>query len=146
MSSNPCMAHMACMFKPSMAHTIFTKGIPTCILDLLKIVLVFLTMITKKEMLLHHSPLPITTGRKHRAEAALLIFFFQSVLYTHRKSPLEKDYLHLAEPKKWKSNMRKAAQSDVMLHSLEILSFYCIPLQGIGQSCSTSEDERRKKG
>lgn len=92
-------------------------------------------------MLLHHSPLPITKGRKHRAEAALLKFFFQSVLCTHRNSHLEEDYLHLAEPKKPKSNMRKAAQSDVMLHALEILSFYCIPLQGIRQNCSTSEDE-----
>lgn len=42
--------------------------------------------------------------------------------------------------------MRKAAQSDVMLHSLEILSFYYIPLQGIRQSCSTSEDEQKEKG
>lgn len=49
-------------------------------------------------------------------------------------------------PRSRRANMRKAAQSDVMLHSLAILSFYYIPLQGIRQSCSTSEDEQKEKG
>lgn len=37
-------------------------------------------------MLLHHSPLPITKGRKHRAEAALLNFFFSiCIMYTQEQ-------------------------------------------------------------
>lgn len=97
-----------CLNPPSMAqHTVLHKEQPYLHPRLVQDCSGFLTMVRKKEMLLHHSPLPIATGRKHRAEAALLLFFFflPSVLYaTQRKSPLkEEDHLHVAEPKKSKS-------------------------------------------
>lgn len=95
-----------CLNRPWYNILIFRKSSPTCILRHVTDCSGFWTVVRKKGRLLHYSPLPITTGTKHRAEAALVLLgFFSSILYaSHRKSPLkEEDYLHTAEPKKSKS-------------------------------------------
>lgn len=93
-----------CLNPPWHNTLIFTESSPTCILDMLQIVLGFESWLEEREgfSITHLSPLQ----QGQSTEQKLLLFvFFSSILYaSHRKSPLkEEDYLHVAEPKKSKS-------------------------------------------
>lgn len=109
----------------------------------------FVTVVRKKETLLHYSPLPITTGRKKKKSIYHELLYLYYMQFNRQEKPFKKeeDYLHVAETKKSKSKYEEGYTiRDVTLHSLEILSFYYPSLQRIRQSCSTCEDEQKEKG
>lgn len=81
-----------CSNPPSIAqHTLLHKKQPYLHPRLVKDCSGFLTMVRKKEMLLHHSPFPITTGRKHRAEPVFFwVFFSICIICNTQEKPFKR--------------------------------------------------------